>query len=63
MFNIRGALKSTTSTKLELVNNDYTIVTLPDHVKVILKLAKNFWIMIKLKPRHCFNLTKWEHLE
>ena len=36
-FNVRGVLNSTKSTKLELVNDNYTLVTLPHNVKVIFK--------------------------
>ena len=48
-FNVGGALNSMKSTKLELVNDTYTLVTLPDHIKVISKLIKLFWIMIPLR--------------
>ena len=41
-FNVEGALNSMTSTKLKLVNDDYTRVTLPNNVKVTFKINQAF---------------------
>ena len=46
-FNVGGALNSMKSTKLELVNDAYNLVTLLDHVKVF-KINQAFWLMIPL---------------
>ena len=42
-FNVEGALNSMTSTKLKLVNDDYTRVTLPNNVKVTFKINQAIW--------------------
>ena len=56
-FNIGGALNSMKSTKLKLINDAYTLLTLPNHVKKK-KLTKLFWIIIQLKLRPFSNHIK-----
>ena len=56
--NVGGALNSMKSTKLELVNDTYTIITLPNNVNVILKLTRHFWIQVLIKQKHFFSLTR-----
>ena len=41
-FNVRGALNSIKSTKLELVNDDYILVTLTNNVKMGFKINQAF---------------------
>ena len=41
-FNVEGALNSMKSTKLELINDVYTLVILSNHVKVIFKINQTF---------------------
>ena len=48
-LNVGGALNSMESTKLELFYGAYTLITLPNNVKVISKLTKHSWIMSQYK--------------
>ena len=43
-FNVGGALNSMKSTKLDLDNYSYTLVTLPNNVKVIFKINQAFLV-------------------
>ena len=55
LFNVGGVLHDMQSSQFELVGEAYTLVTLPDNSRVILKMNHVSWTVIHCSQRPYYN--------